>query len=155
KFIKKLFENIVTTSCLAVVLLFITPQVWSQAPGCPNVYAGEDVELDCETECTDLTATFLDTGATTSYIVESIPYDPPFPFTGLSNQVSVGADDVWSSAITLPFEFSYFGVNYSQVFIGSNGIISFNSQVPGGFCDWVLDAGELIPNSNIHQNAIM
>lgn len=152
------FEKLRKKNAFVLCFLFfvlVMPSMRSQAPGCPNVYAGEDVELDCETECTDLTATFLDTGATTSYIVESIPYDPPFPFTGLSNQVSVGADDVWSSAITLPFEFSYFGVNYSQVFIGSNGIISFNSQVPGGFCDWVLDAGELIPNSNIHQNAIM
>lgn len=152
------FEKLRNKNFIALCFLFFvfaTTSIWSQAPGCPNVYAGEDVELDCETECTNLTATFLDTGATTSYSVEAIPYNPPFPFTGLSNQVSVGADDVWSSAIPLPFDFSFFGANYSQVFIGSNGIISFNNQTPGGFCDWTLGAGELIPNAGIHQNAIM
>src|SRR5690554_3967239 len=71
---------------------------YAQAPGCPNVYAGEDVELDCNTDCTELTATFLDTGETTGYAVSSIPYDPPFPFTG-GTSVSVNTDDVWSQII--------------------------------------------------------
>src|SRR5690606_8330397 len=100
-------------------------------------------------------ATYFDTGETTSYVVESIPYAPPFPFTGLANPVSVGQDDVWSNAVNLPFDFCFFGINYNQVFIGSNGIISFNSQTPGGFCAFTLGAGDLIPTPSIHQNAIM
>lgn len=153
KFIKKLFENIVTTSCLAVVLLFITPQVWSQAPGCPNVYAGEDVQLDCDTDCTDLTATFLETGETTSYSVGSITYDPPFPFTG-GTPVSVNLDDTWSQIIPLPFEFCFYGVNYTQFIIGSNGVVSFdtNSNPPGGFCPWSFSAP--IPSPSLISGSI-
>ena len=42
-------------------VLFISLSAFSQGPGCPNVYAGEDVELGCGEPCTDLTASFLDT----------------------------------------------------------------------------------------------
>jgi gliding motility-associated-like protein len=146
---------IVSSKSVMILLLLTGGLVHSQAPGCPSVYAGEDVMLDCDEPCTDLTATFLDTGETNSYEVLPITYDPPFPFTGLSNPVSVGADDIWSEQVNLPFEFSFFGVNYDRVFIGSNGIISFNTQTPGGFCAWSLGPTDLIPTSAIHQNAVM
>src|SRR5690606_7715663 len=85
--------------------LLLSFSSFAQGPGCPNVNAGDDVELDCGEPCTDLTASFLDTGETTSYAVSSIPYDPPFPFTGLPNPISVNVDDVWSEVINLPFDF--------------------------------------------------
>src|SRR5690606_40011981 len=67
-----------TLTLFSFLLLSFT--AFSQGPGCPNVYAGDDIELDCGEPCTDLTASYLDTGETTSYAVSSIPYAPPFPF---------------------------------------------------------------------------
>lgn len=136
-------------------LLFISLSAFSQGPGCPNVYAGEDVELGCGEPCTDLTASFLDTGETTSYEVSSIPFDPPFPFTGLANPISVGMDDVFSDVIPLPFEFCYFDNIYSEVIIGSNGIISFDLSLADDFCSFTLGDGETIPTTAYHPNAIM
>ena len=128
----------------------------AQAPGCPNVDAGPDVTVSCDTNgCADLSASFLETGETTSYEVSAITYDPPFPFTGLANPVSVGEDDVFSEIIDLPFDFCYFGDTYNQVIIGSNGVISFDLTNAGDFCDFSLGDGETIPTTVYHPNAIM
>src|SRR5690554_3418096 len=125
----------------------------AQGPGCPNVNAGTDVELDCGQSCTDLTASFLDTGETTSYAVSSIPYDPPFPFTG-GTPVSVDIDDRWSSPIQLPFDFCFFGETYTEMIIGSNAVVSFDlaQNTPGDYCDWSFD--ESIPDPNLFHTTI-
>lgn len=125
----------------------------AQGPGCPNVYAGEDVELECGTPCTDLTASYLNTGETTSYDVSQIPYDPPFPFTG-GTPVSVNTDDVWSPAIQLPFDFCFFGETYTQMVIGSNAVVSFDlvNNSPNGYCSWSFD--ESVPDPNLFFTTI-
>ncbi|MDC8000980.1 gliding motility-associated C-terminal domain-containing protein [Aequorivita todarodis] len=136
-----------------ISFLLLSFSAFAQGPGCPNVYAGEDVELDCGQPCTDLTASFLNTGETTSYAVSSIPYDPPFPFTG-GTPVSVDTDDIWSDAIQLPFDFCFFGETYSQMVIGSNAVVSFDlvNNPPGGYCSWLFD--ESIPDPNLFFTTI-
>ena len=84
---------------------------FSQAPGCPDVSVFAPAPLCHPGECTELTADFFDTGATTSYDVSSITYAPPYPFIG-GTQVSVNTDDVWSPMVTLPFSFCFYGQNY-------------------------------------------
>jgi len=132
-----------------LVLFFIGFAATAQAPGCPNVDAGADVDLPCEESCTDLTATFLDTGETSIYEVSSIDYAPPFPFTG-GTPVSVNTDDVWSDVIPLPFDFCFFGDTRTEMIIGSNGVVAFDfndpNTTPGGFCQWSFDPGEAIPD---------
>ena len=121
---------------LIAMLLLASTNAFSQGPGCPNVDAGEDANVNCASGgCVDLSATFLQTGETTSYEVTPIPY-APFPFIG-GTPVSVNTDDVWSPAIDLPFNFCFFGGTYDEIVIGSNGVISFdlNSNPPGGFCE--------------------
>lgn len=142
------------TQALALFsFILISFSAFAQGPGCPNVSAGSDVELDCGEPCTDLTASYLDTGETSSYAVSSIPYDPPFPFTG-GTPVSVNTDDVWSDAIELPFDFCFFGETYSEMVIGSNAVISFDlaNNAPDGYCTWSFD--ESVPNSNLFSAAI-
>ena len=140
-----------TLTLFSFLLLSFT--AFSQGPGCPNVYAGDDIELDCGEPCTDLTASYLDTGETTSYAVSSIPYAPPFPFTG-GTPVSVNTDDIWSDAIQLPFDFCFFGQTYTQMVIGSNAVVSFDlaNNPPGGYCDWSFD--DSIPNPNLFLTTI-
>ena len=93
-------KSFYTQFFLLIILLFSFNSN-AQGPGCPNVNAGGDIELDCEQPCTDLSATFLQTGETTSYEVSPIDYDPPFPTTG-GTEVSVFIDDRWSNIIPLP-----------------------------------------------------
>ena len=102
---------------LVVCLFFVGFNAIAQGPGCPNIDAGEDVEIGCDDDCTQLTATYLQTGQTTHYSVSGITANSPFPTTG-GTSVSVDTDDVWSDAINLPFDFCFYGENYSQILIG-------------------------------------
>lgn len=146
-------HNFVLHSLTLLSFLTISFSALAQGPGCPNVSAGDDVELDCGEPCTDLTASFVDTGETTSYAVSSIPYNPPFPFTG-GTAVSVDTDDIWSPAIQLPFDFCFFGQTYTQMVIGSNAVVSFDlvNNPPNGYCSWSFD--ESIPNANLFFTTI-
>ena len=126
---------------------------YAQGPGCPNVNAGEDIELDCEQPCTNISATFLQTGATTSYDVSPIDYQPPFPTTG-GTEVSVFIDDKWSSIIPLPFDFCFYGGTYSEMLIGSNSVITFDTlnNQPDGWCEWLFS--DSIPSTNLFNSTI-
>ncbi|KAA3625098.1 MAG: gliding motility-associated C-terminal domain-containing protein [Flavobacterium sp.] len=137
------------TAIVSFLLFFISSVALAQGPGCPNVDAGADVDLDCGVDCVDLTASFLQTGETTSYEVTSIDYSPPFPFTG-GTPVSVNTDDVWSPIIPIPFDFCFFGETYSEMIIGSNGVVAFDftqsDTTPNGFCQWSFEPTETIPD---------
>ncbi|WP_168196937.1 fibronectin type III domain-containing protein [Flavobacterium alkalisoli] len=138
------------------------PQVFSifNPPGCANVEVfdpeqdiilpgSEYVVCPGEDNCIPLSANYMLTGETTSYEIEGIDYAPPFPFTG-GTPVSVGTDDVWSPTVELPFEFCFFGEIYSEVLVGSNGVITFNSDIPNhtaeGYCPYSFD--EVAPDPN-------
>ncbi len=109
------------------ILIFLLPfSLYSQGPGCPNVYAGEDVAVSCSDPCTILTANYLETGETTSYAVSSIAYAPPFAFTGGANSTNITLDDIWSSSIDLGFDFCFFGETYDKALINSNGALTFS-----------------------------
>lgn len=147
--------KLILSLCLFFIYQNGTAQGTSQGPGSPYVDAGDDVILECGEDCTELTADFLNTGETTSYEISTIPYNTPYPFMDLENRVSVNIDDTWSPVINLPFDFCFFGDVYSQVVIGSNGIISFDVSQANGFCSYTLGAREAIPDPGIHTNAIM
>lgn len=151
-------KPLVRQAIFAFGLLAFSLSGFGQGPADPSVYAGEDVILDCGEECTELTAEYIWTGETTSYEVSEIPYAPPFPFTG-GTPVSVNIDDRWSSAINLPFDFCFYGQVYTQMIIGSNGVVSFelnrtgtNTQTPGGRCEWDFD--ESIPDTKLFWSTI-
>ncbi|SDW91345.1 gliding motility-associated C-terminal domain-containing protein [Aequorivita viscosa] len=145
--------NFARNTFLLFSFVAISLQALAQGPGHPNVDAGEDIEIPCNEDCTELNASYLYTGDTSDYAVSSIPYAPPFPFTG-GTPVSVNIDDRWSSAITLPFDFCFYGETYTEMVIGSNAVVSFDlaQNTPGGFCDWSFD--ESIPDPNLFHTAI-
>lgn len=64
--------------------------------------------------------------------------------------VSLG-DDQWSALIPMGFNFNFYGNNYSNCVIGSNGIISFNSSNANGYCPWSLNASQTLPNTGLTQ----
>lgn len=132
--------------------IFFTIRSFAQpAPGCPYIDAGPDITTSCSNPCVNLNATVLQTGSTNSYTVSSIPYNPPFSFSG-GTGVSVNTDDVWSDIITLPFDFCFYGQSYNQVIVGSNGVISFDLSNAGGYCPWSFSAS--VPSSSLPTNAI-
>jgi len=143
-----------------ITIYFISINTYSQAPGCPNVNVGEvntggDASITCiSSNCVDISASYLNFGATTSYTVDSIAYSPPFPYTGLANPISVGTDDIWSPVVDLPFDFCFYGGTYNQCLISSNGAITFDltNNTPGSNSEWSFD--DTLPNSNLFLNSI-
>ncbi len=132
------------------VLMCISINLFAQ-PGCPNVDAGNNLTVDCTNNCATLNSTFLQTGETTSYSVTSIPYAPPYSYSS-GTGIIMNVDDVWSSLLTLPFNFCFFGQVYNKIVIGSNGLISFNASYAGGYCPWSYSA--TCPSSSLPLNCI-
>ncbi|HSD14856.1 MAG TPA: GEVED domain-containing protein [Flavobacterium sp.] len=131
--------------------------------GCPSVVSGglglsgaDPATVTCTSasNCVDLEATYLQLGQTTSYTAQSIAYAPPYQYGCLANPVSVNTDDIWSPVINLPFNFCFYGSNYNQCLIGSNGVLSFDltGNTSGGFSNWSFANG--LPNTSLFKNTI-
>ena len=58
------------------------------------------------------------------------------------------SDDVWSGTVNIGFTFSFYGQNYTQCVIGSNGLVSFNTSQASQYCPWSLTGGPL-PNTTL------
>lgn len=121
--------------------------------GCPAVNAGPDQTVGCSNPCANLSAGYFYAGQTTTYAAIPIPYLPN-PYNA-GNSILVNIDDTWSSVINLPFNFCFYGVNYSQVVIGSNGIISFNTTYAGAICPWSFAGTAPLPSGSVPVNSIM
>jgi gliding motility-associated-like protein len=124
--------------------------------GCPSVDVltidGLDaLELDCDDPCVTLEANPFETGSTDDYEVESIPFAPPYPFNQ-GTSLFIGTDDTYSPLIALPFEFCFYGINYSGIVVGSNGVITFDAGEADGYCPWAFIAAA--PSANLPTNAI-
>ncbi len=139
---------------LPVFLSLFSINICAQT-SCPTVTAGSDVALPCGTNCTNLTASFFQTGNTTSYTVASKPYTP-FPYTG-GTQIIVQDDDIWSDVIDLPFAFCFYGNPYTQAIIGANGVICFDLAEAGNWCEWSFSSSIPTPgppSAGIYNNSI-
>lgn len=122
----------------------------AQASACPSVNAGPDQNI-CPGQCVNLTATVQGTLQTNTYAVSTIPYSPYSYTTG--TPVLVNIDDVWTPVINMPFCFQFFGNTYTQLVIGSNGLISFNLTYANAYCQWPISAA--IPSASNPLNSIM
>jgi gliding motility-associated-like protein len=56
-------------------------------------------------------------------------------------------DDSWSGLINIGFSVNFYGNNYTQCTIGSNGLVSFNAATANGYCPWSLGAAGALPNT--------
>lgn len=123
----KEFATQITTQVTGVsVTITVIPN------GCTNVNitVQNDNPIICNVgECVNLTAIPTPVPSTTSYEVSSIPYCPQAPFNDPSFiQFPLTADDTYSPIFNLPFNFCFYGNNFSSVQIGDNGVISFGSN---------------------------
>lgn len=120
------------------------PELFESPDGsaCPKVVSqnelGEDLPDTLNHICglpIILSAKVTATGRyTNDYTVRQIPFNlHPYEFNA-GTQVSASYDDKWLSSVNLPFQFSFFGKNYSTVYPGTNGIISFNPRTALSGC---------------------
>lgn len=90
--------------------------------------------------------------AQTSYSVNQIPHQ----MYTLSNPVAVATtDDTYIGSFSIPFNFNFFGINYSSYLISTNGCVVFgNSVTAGSFAPWRIPNG--IPNTSFPvKNAVL
>ncbi|HNB82167.1 MAG TPA: PKD domain-containing protein, partial [Chitinophagaceae bacterium] len=80
-----------------------------------------------------------------SYTVTSIPFAP---FTGSFTNISL-TDDQMSSSLPIGFTFNFYGTNYTNFYICSNGFITFSPSMPAS-----IVYGEYLPTSSIPNNLI-
>jgi gliding motility-associated-like protein len=137
-----------------LLLFFLSPLFFPlfAQPACPGVSVTPASSNICS-GCRTLTATVQGTVATTSYSVAPTPY-VPYPFNS-GTPVLVDIDDTWTDVINLPFCFQFYGNTYTQVVIGSNGIITFDLSTVNAFCEWDLTAAGPIPTTSLQKNSIM
>jgi hypothetical protein len=106
--------------------------------------------LLCPNDVTSLTAdATLTTGGTGpgNYNIATIPHNPVVP-SGPTSAGPVG-DDILSGAISLPFPFTFYGVVKNNVYISTNGYISFDPLAGAGCC-----TGQVLPISTVPNDLI-
>ncbi|HEX2617375.1 MAG TPA: lamin tail domain-containing protein, partial [Flavobacteriales bacterium] len=118
-----------------------TYSVTASAGGCTSTVSTTAVTLLASPTITSVTATpsticsgsnsQLQVNAATGYVVTPVTYAL---LSGTATTISSWAggadattDDGFSSAITLPFSFVFDGVSYNQVWVGTNGYITFQN----------------------------
>lgn len=85
-----------------------------------------------------------------NYTVSSIPHQS---YTFDAELLST-LDDIYSPAINIGFTFNFFGNDYDQLVVSTNGFIDFRSNLAGMFSPWTLN--QSIPNTNFPvKNSIL
>ncbi|WP_158962946.1 T9SS type B sorting domain-containing protein [Myroides fluvii] len=93
-----------------------------------------------ETHKQTLTIDYAQARKTDDYVIESIPFSPPYPFFG-AETTELSAANTWSSVIDLGFDFCFYGQTYNKALLSPNGAITFS--IAG-----TTTNGRYTPNSN-------
>ncbi len=77
-----------------------------------------------------------------TYLVESIPYNPPDTTFALGTRVAANVDDNFAqSSINIPYPFYFFGIQKTSFILGANGCVSFSSTAtPNSYCAYSYSA---------------
>ncbi len=116
-------------------IFFCVNAVFSQRNTCDR--AALDTAIPCSQTCVSLSLTIPNVKQSTTYEVTNGTY-LPYPFVCPSDTLltSINIDDKFSAAINMPFSFCFYGATYSQIVIGSNGIVTFdvsNANCPNAY----------------------
>ncbi|MDO5656548.1 MAG: T9SS type B sorting domain-containing protein [Flavobacteriaceae bacterium] len=109
-----------------------------------TVQGEETIQLSCDNNeignCIDLIVDYTPIKSTETYSYQAIPFNPPIGFdegTSILNSFDVSGniiDDKFSNIIDIGFEFCFYNEKYSQLVVGSNGIITFNLNNANAVC---------------------
>ncbi len=143
-------------SILFSVLLIGFKSFAQGLPPCPltinNTLTASPDTVICNSGCATLWAQgTTNLKGTLAYSEYSIPYAPQ-PYIGPNIQNFSGIDDSYGDLIQIPFPFCFFGLSYTQLTIGANGEVSFNTGQNGtpnyvnGPCPFPISQG--LPGNN-------
>ena len=120
--------------------------------GIDSVDNSSDVLVNCNYPLDEdgnmtLFAEYAVLNETTEYVVQSIPFQPPYGITDYLDEAEISIDDTWAPVSNFPsatadtpaFKFCFFGVEKSGVQVGANGRLNFDLDRPvnvGGSDQW-------------------
>lgn len=107
------------------------------------VSAGNDTSI-CPGQNATITCTLLNPAGG--------PVVTPTPAT-LCGSTTGSCDDAYGPAVNIGFTFQFFGTNYTQLLLGTNGVITFNLGSASGYCPWPISAN--CPSASNPTNSIM
>ncbi|MGV4412756.1 T9SS type B sorting domain-containing protein [Chryseobacterium sp. T1] len=124
-----------------------------------DILGNQDVNVDCSypltnhNSCLSLLLTYPKFYATDTYKTESITYKPPVPYN-YGTPLNVVADDLFVKAVNLPFNFCFFGINYNEIAIGTNGLITFDMSNMDGDAISFPNISHKNPNPQLPTNSV-
>jgi gliding motility-associated-like protein len=121
----------------------------AQNPATVFTIANRNIQLPCGATCTTITAQVPHIKQSSNYVVTNPAY-LPFAYTTTGGTVvsSIYVDDTWSQAISPGFNFCFYGSTYSQLLMGSNSAITFNTALAGQGSGYSISATTgAIPNT--------
>ena len=148
--------------CIALTLLLVGVYQAKAQTGFSFNCARDTAISGCTQSCITLKSRIPDIrSSTNTYVVNKIsgtgttscfsPYvDPGLPGT----PTDLTIDDTYSSVISLPFSFPFFGTPYSSLIASTNGYISFDVTNAGDFSHYTTTPGDL-PNTGYDRALIM
>ncbi|MDO5656549.1 MAG: T9SS type B sorting domain-containing protein [Flavobacteriaceae bacterium] len=128
-----------------------------------DAFGNTSVTIDCDYDigpevCVDLQVDYTPIASTNQYAYESIAFAPEIPFdqgtalTPSMEQLNGVVDDKFSEAIPLGFSFCFYDQVFTQIVIGTNGILTFNLDEAGA--DAPSGISVTNPNPALISNAI-
>lgn len=131
---------------ITYILLFLSLQ-YTVGQECIDVIATtttgqNEAVVDCDFAvdgevCIDLEVSYPNVPSTDTYDYISIPFNPVIPFdqgTPLTPNMPLDngiVDDKFSDAIPLGFSFCFYDQNFTEIIIGTNGILTFDLEEAG------------------------
>ena len=163
-------KKILAIGILGLSLLLGVNSVKAQ---CPSIwaYGNQHIETEyydtvvtCENPSIQLQCHYFFTASTYngSYVLESIPYNPPEPFNA-GTAIPVSSDDTWDElgGLDIDFPFQFFGVTQDHVTVCGNGVVTFNDVVAGSHTGYSwnehypINPGPGRPTTFPHKNSIL
>lgn len=116
----------------------------------------KDTTLACGQSCVALKTTVPVVRALSDrYSVSKAACFKPNVSPAAPGTTTLVADDRYTPAITLPFDFSFYGILYNQLVISTNGMISFDLSKANLGAQWNIAANGSLPGNDYDRAIIM
>ena len=119
-----------------------------------DIFGNTTANLNCGVgSCIGLQTNVPEIFQTTSYTVKSQTYNTAISYN-MGTPLGLYEDNKYSSVISLPFNFCFYGATYKSLVISSNGFISFDTSYAGEYSNPNIEPTWTNPYVSLPQNAI-
>ena len=146
------------------LILLMILSIQTKAQNGFNFSCARDTTIDgCANPCITLKARIPNVKASTNdYVINPLSgsggcFAPYVAANAPGNAVSLTIDDTYSSVVNLPFPFPFYGdaaSPYNSLVVSTNGYISFNASLAGGYSHWSQTVGN-VPNTGYDASLVM